>query len=1639
VNAAWGMLYESQNPRRFSRHYLLARLPRVLLTAIVLSAFAIVASSELSLAQSSSSVYWRYDAPDRLSRINVADINQDGIDDLIVVAGDGDVILVGADGIAIWPVPYKTAAPIVGIATFNLHGELEPTNEILLLTEASLIALDSDGNELFATSFREIPTAVSPVRISSSEQDNVLVALANGELRQIDSEGLLVWKHVFQDVNSQNAQPALVTADLNRDGQDEIIYSFFTDEGFSKLALLTPGGELIWERSNSGSVSAMTVVEFDPERPLEIALGTSLNRVYLYTADGQRRWPYRSPNKPITSLEAAVLDGTPALVVGTSVGKLIAYDDLGRRIWAGTYSDSPDHPILSISSSSGMQGGSNPVALAVLIGQPSGGTEASDIILLDGGGRRLEPSFPAVDNAALSRLVDVNHDGISELLLAGFATAELLDPGIGARQYSSAWDYRLGAGSQAFLVTDIDLDDEQEILIGTDGGTLHALENNGSLIWAAELGGVVSDIAVAQSDTGFQRMIVAVHNDSNISNDGVVALEGFLELLDPDGNRLWSKSLPSTITAMAVGDINRSGPPEIIIGTSDGLIIAFSLTGDEFWRSTINASVDTLTLSSNGRGIDILASTGANNIDRFDNKGTGFVRTAEYLEDIVDIYDLTRDPELVPVLVVAIEDGTLRGISPRGNQLWQVDLPGSPIVTIPADNSVIIGTDEDQLLRIEIDGEVAWRQSNSGSVTSLYWGDLDGNIQADIAVGNKEGDVLLITGDGQKIWDQLNLDSEVVEVSAIRRRPNLQADLVAVTDNGIVQLFQSQANRPPLLVNPRTDVGEGSYSISVSVIDVENDPVIVGLEVYDPDNDQWLFQGEKTASGGRSTIFWPVDPPEDAPEVRYRFQYDDGSHSATVEPAAGPSVVPPSPILRDVLIALVFGIIGIGGAALYIRQARSPIARARRYYTRLKQKPELTLVMFDDEYNRTDGSPYFLLNLANAARQDRNRNLTSLADGLYLLDSRPESALRIIVGALEDAEKERPEWLGLDGWLLLYRTALTLITAPSITELTLLRPQYEQLLKVEGPDVPNVQSMEGLIPALTTLGDSERVDLSEDRLVYLNESIGLLKQLQHQSTQYPVEIVNTILGAIIRRWLGLVRVEVEEMHGRAQLVLQLMTKHLVPDEEPLVALEITNNGKAPAEQIVITLQANPGYSKVTKSQQVPILSPGRKRQVQFAIDPDVREPFRIVFSISYDDRQSDGHLIAFADMVYMLPPIRDFKPIRNPYSPGMPLRQNSQVFYGREDLFQFIRDNTGRGDQRNVLILIGQRRTGKTSVLLQLDQHLPDDQFPIFIDCQSLGVSPGMPAFFHDLAWTMAESLGAKGLEISVPKSSEWQIDPAGKFQRQFIPAVQKLLPNGTKILLVFDEFEAFENLVRDNILPKTLFTFLRHIMQHREGLGFVFAGTHRLEEMGSDYWSVLFNIALYKHIGYLDDETAERLIRNPVAPNIIYDDLAIDKIMRVTSGHPYFLQLVCYSLVNRANKQRKAYVTISDVNAALNEMLRLGEVHFAYLWQRSTFTERALLAAASRRVESDGAFQPVDLVHYLSQYGIFLDPAEVTAGLHRLVEREIMSEVSDEGTSCFELRIGLVGLWVARNKSISKLFQSQNVQDLIQTPSGPA
>jgi hypothetical protein len=65
---------------------------------------------------------------------------------------------------------------------------------------------------------------------------------------------------------------------------------------------------------------------------------------------------------------------------------------------------------------------------------------------------------------------------------------------------------------------------------------------------------------------------------------------------------------------------------------------------------------------------------------------------------------------------------------------------------------------------------------------------------------------------------------------------------------------------------------------------------------------------------------------------------------------------------------------------------------------------------------------------------------------------------------------------------------------------------------------------------------------------------------------------------------------------------------------------------------------------------------------------------------------------------------------------------NGEMFFGREDVFAFINGKLSGRHRDNVVVLYGQRRTGKTSVLYQLEQHLESPHACVFIDLHRLAL-----------------------------------------------------------------------------------------------------------------------------------------------------------------------------------------------------------------------------------------------------------------------------------------------------------------------------
>jgi hypothetical protein len=130
---------------------------------------------------------------------------------------------------------------------------------------------------------------------------------------------------------------------------------------------------------------------------------------------------------------------------------------------------------------------------------------------------------------------------------------------------------------------------------------------------------------------------------------------------------------------------------------------------------------------------------------------------------------------------------------------------------------------------------------------------------------------------------------------------------------------------------------------------------------------------------------------------------------------------------------------------------------------------------------------------------------------------------------------------------------------------------------------------------------------------------------------------------------------------------------------------------------------------------------------------------------------------------------------------------------------------------------------------------------------------------------------------------------------------------------------------------------------------------------------------------------------------------------------------------VNRHNKTRRSYTTAGDVNAALDDMLAIGEAHFLYLWNESSAAERLALTALSRMDSLAGRSSAAQVVAYLAERGVEADRRAIDEALHRLALRDILAAVDQgdgsTGTS-YRWKLGLLSLWTEKHRPLSRAVE---------------
>jgi hypothetical protein len=306
--------------------------------------------------------------------------------------------------------------------------------------------------------------------------------------------------------------------------------------------------------------------------------------------------------------------------------------------------------------------------------------------------------------------------------------------------------------------------------------------------------------------------------------------------------------------------------------------------------------------------------------------------------------------------------------------------------------------------------------------------------------------------------------------------------------------------------------------------------------------------------------------------------------------------------------------------------------------------------------------------------------------------------------------------------------------------------------------------------------------------------------------------------------------------------------------------------------------------------------------------------------------------------------------------------EDKAVFKGRKDLARIV-DHELDPDRRGVLVIVGQRRMGKTSFRNWLPSLLDSGARVVSANFQELSGRPERATPHRWLLDLIAASLRDAP---PPPTSPHWGDALAWLRERD------ATLGDG-RVLVVIDEVERVEDGIRAGWCSTDFLDFLRAAGDSLHRIRFLLLTAYPLQRLGP-HWVDRLVSATTQILSYLDPESAQELIRSPI-PDFpdIYPAQGVERILRETHRHPYLIQKVCDGLcqyLNAHGGRRRA--TDDELTEVLDRLLNEDNLFDEFWRQRSVEEQHALrrLAHAQGPLDADPATRQLAREGYVEMEG---------------------------------------------------------------------
>ena len=532
-----------------------------------------------------------------------------------------------------------------------------------------------------------------------------------------------------------------------------------------------------------------------------------------------------------------------------------------------------------------------------------------------------------------------------------------------------------------------------------------------------------------------------------------------------------------------------------------------------------------------------------------------------------------------------------------------------------------------------------------------------------------------------------------------------------------------------------------------------------------------------------------------------------------------------------------------------------------------------------------------------------------------------------------------------------------------------------------------------------------------DREKYYAQMVWILDKVQDELDEkiiLPIER-EYIKSFVIPKWKYLVLDAIKNLAGSVDIEIRLKSVEERSNNSFLLFV-VTNNGDAVAENVRLTIK-----TPETTLLNLDNLPSQKETTVESKLGQMYYNGQRVEVVCTYDDLGAKDKSVEF-DFVVTEPGLKKkfHSLVLNPYVVGRPLRMTNDLFFGRADILETIIQNVDDPNQSNIMMLVGERRTGKTSLLYKLRERLIEkNHFPVLIDLQSM-IDPGDDAFLFDIAVTIAGDLQKSGYPFQAIKFEDFKGVAAKQFEVFFLPNVTEVLQSHKLILLV-DEIAMLEKRLKADLSSPAIFSYLRSLMSHNE-IRFVLAGTIDYSVISSSHWTELLNITVRMKIEYLTRSETYDLATLPVQDYLEIEELALEKIWEITAGHPFFVQLVCSRLVKLANEKELTHIGVQHVRTIVPEAIALGDIQLSDIWDDLSHDGQIILAIIGQLLTVKQIAIPSDIKDRHKSLEIRSD-ADTT--LKELVGQGILQ--FDSGH--YRYKVSLFGEWVAKYHPIENLL----------------